>query len=69
MVHVESTSISSSFYEMYDLYEFVLNMYDNLCFLYGEDFFQYSFRNGKSTTVLPYKTRIKGKSLVQMKKI
>ena len=23
------------FYEMYDLFEFVLNMYEHLCFVYG----------------------------------
>ena len=55
------------FYEMYDLFEFVLHLYEHLCFIYGKIIFQFSFRNGKSTTVLPYKNRIKPKSLVQMK--
>ena len=50
-----------------DLFEFVLHLYDHLCFIYGKIIFQCSFRNGKSTTVLPYKNRIKRKSLVQMK--
>ena len=50
-----------------DLLEFVLHLYEHLCFIYGKIIFQCSFRNGKSTTVLPYKNRIKPKSLVQMK--
>ena len=63
----ESVSIFMKFYEMYDLFEFVLHLYEHLCFIYGKIIFQCSFRNGKSTTVLPYKNRIKPKSLVQMK--
>ena len=50
-----------------DLLEFVLHLYEHLCFIYGKIIFQCSFRNGKSTTVLPYKNRIKPKYLVQMK--
>ena len=50
-----------------DLFEFVLHLYEHLCFIYGKIIFQCSFRNGKSTTVLPYKNRIKPKYLVQMK--
>ena len=63
----ESADISMKFYKMYDLFEFVLHLYDHLCFIYGKIICQCSFRNGKSTTVLPYKNRIKPKSLVQMK--
>ena len=49
--HVESavgSSISSSFYEMDDLLEFVVNLYEHLCFVYGEDLLSMFLPTGES---------------------